>query len=88
MESVTLNVEIPKGIIFALNQGEKEFIEQMKLFTAVKYYKDHKLSMGKAAELAGMKKSDFMFFLGRMGEPVVNYSIEELDNELKRLETL
>lgn len=86
MEIMTLNVEVPKGIMYALNQEQNEFISKMKLFTAVEYYREHKLSLGKAAELAGMQKTEFMFYLGEIGEPVINYSIEELDKELERFE--
>ena len=86
MELMTLNIEIPKGIIYALNQDKEEFVNKMKLFTAIEYYREHKLSLGKAAELAGMKKTDFMFYLGRIGESVINYSTEELDKELERFE--
>ena len=86
MELMTLNLEIPKGIMYALNQEKTEFISKMKLFTAVEYYREHKLSLGKAAELAGMKKTDFMFYLGSIGEPVINYSPDELDKELERFD--
>jgi predicted HTH domain antitoxin len=88
MEVMTLNVEIPKQIMYALNQDENEFINKMKLFTAVEYYREHKLSLGKAAELAGKKKSEFMFYLGSIGESVINYSPDELDKELERFDEI
>ncbi len=55
----------------------------MRLLAAVNYYREHKLSLGKAAQLAGMEKFDFMDYLGFIGVPVINYSAEELDKELE-----
>jgi len=41
----------------------------MKFYTAIELYKMHKLSMGKAAELAEMNKVDFMFELHKYEIP-------------------
>ncbi|GFO96322.1 hypothetical protein ig2599ANME_0510 [groundwater metagenome] len=44
-----------------LIEKEKEkFTEDMKLFTAMKLYEENFLSLGKAAELAGKNKDEFM----------------------------
>ena len=52
-----------------------------KLAVAIYLYLCKKISLGKAAELAGMSKWDFMELLSRLGIPIVNYPPEELEDE-------
>jgi prevent-host-death family protein len=53
------------------------------LSLAVKLYKDDVLSLGKAAKLAGWSVGAFTEELARQDIPVVQYSADELDDELK-----
>ena len=78
-------INVSDSIMLALNESKDEFLKKIKIFAAVEYFKEEKLSLGKAAELAEMDKMDFMFYLGKNGIPVINYSAEELDEELERL---
>ncbi|MCI5132057.1 MAG: hypothetical protein D3904_11175 [Candidatus Electrothrix sp. EH2] len=41
--------------------------------------------MGKAAELAGMNKIDFMFETGKREIPVINYDEDDFKAEIKEL---
>ncbi|HBI36020.1 MAG: hypothetical protein A2355_08900 [Spirochaetes bacterium RIFOXYB1_FULL_32_8] len=75
-------INVSDSIIMALNENKDDFLMKMKLFTAVEYFKEEKLSLGKAAELADMNKIDFMFYLGKNNIPVINYSLEDLEKEL------
>ena len=61
MKSIELTVQIPEDILYTLNETKKDFTRKMKLYAAGELYKLGKLSMGKAAELAGMNKVDFLF---------------------------
>ncbi len=56
--------------------------EEAKLLLAVKLYEVGKLSLGKAAKLAGYSKGTFIELISKMGVPVVNYPAEELDQEM------
>ncbi len=49
-------INVSDSIIMALNENKDDFLMKMKLFTAVEYFKEEKLSLGKAAELADMNK--------------------------------
>jgi len=51
---------------------------------AIKLFDEEIISLGRAAELAGMNRIDFMNLLGEMGIAVVRYSPEELEEELKQ----
>lgn len=50
---------------------------------AVKLYKEEALTLGKAAKLAGQSLESFIERLGKLGIPVVDYSPDEIDKELK-----
>lgn len=53
---------------------------------ALQLYKSHEISLGKAAELAGMAYVDFLSLSSNAGIPVVDYPPEELERELAWLE--
>jgi predicted HTH domain antitoxin len=56
--------------------------KEMTVFLAAKLYEDGKLSMGKAAEMAGVYKWDFPKILSQFGIPLFNYPEEELDEDV------
>lgn len=49
-------IDVSDSILMALNEKKDDFLVKMKIFTAVAYFKEEKLSLGKAAALAGMNK--------------------------------
>jgi len=51
---------------------------------SIKLYEAERVSLGKAAELAGCSKRAFMEILSKEGIPVINISPEDLDRELGR----
>lgn len=62
-----------------------KFVEEMKLFTAMKLYEMNALSLGKVAQLAGKNKEEFMEILSEHRINVIRYPKEELDGEVKFL---
>ncbi len=83
MEFETLEVKIPKEVLLGVKK--EKFTEDMKLFTAMKLYEENFLSLGKAAELAGKNKDEFMEALSEHGIDVIRYSKEELNEEVRFL---
>ena len=86
MAMASVRFEIPEEILYALNESVTEFTLQMRLFTALQLFKNHKLSLGKAAELAGMNKDQFILELDRNKVPLIDYNPDELEEELARFE--
>ncbi len=72
MNANTLKIELP----FTLSE------EEAKRLLAIKLYEVGKISLGKAARLAGFSKQAFIDLLGSYKIPVINYSPEELREEL------
>jgi predicted HTH domain antitoxin len=52
-------------------------------FLCAKLFEAGKLSMGRAAEICAMPYAEFMMKLGTVGVPVISYSDEELQDELR-----
>jgi predicted HTH domain antitoxin len=72
--NMNLVCELPVGV------SENE----AKLLLAIKLYEINKISLGKAAKLAGYSKSAFMEVLGQYQIPIFNYSAEELREEVSQ----
>lgn len=86
MAMTSVRFEIPEEILYTLNESVPEFTLQMRLLTAMQLFKKHKLSLGKAAELAGMDKDQFTIELDRNEIPLIDYDPDELEDELARFE--
>jgi predicted HTH domain antitoxin len=86
MEFETLEIKIPMELLLGVEK--EEFIEDIKLFTAMRLYEKRILSLGKAAELAGKDKDEFMGVLSEHRIDVIRYSKEELDKEIKFLKRI
>lgn len=55
------------------------------LTLAVKLFKEHDISLGKAAELAKMSLAEFSEYVSQLGIPLVDFTEDELDAELDYL---
>lgn len=56
--------------------------DEVQTFLAVKLYETERVSLGQAARLAGFSKRAFIEILGKYKVPVINYSPDELREEL------
>lgn len=68
-----LTLEIPDN----LNMDSNE----MKRMLGAKLYESGKLSLGQAAELAGMSKSGFAEILSKYDVSLINYPISEITKD-------
>ena len=63
--SHTLKIDMPDGAFSALRQDPEGFAKEMRLAAAVKWYELGLISQGKAAEIAGLSREEFMLSLAR-----------------------
>lgn len=56
--------------------------DEAQTLLAVKLYEKERVSLGQAAKLAGYSKRAFIEILGKNNVPVINYSPDELREEL------
>lgn len=88
---VILEVRCPANIYQTLRaEGfDKNTLSQGALESlAVRLYGEHRLSMGKAAELAAMPIVKFMDLLRSLNMPVVEYGEEEYAQDLQTIAEL
>jgi len=85
MRMTELTLCVPEEILYTLNETKNDFIKKMKLYTAIELYRMQKLSMGKASELAGINKIDFMFELGKYEIPAIHYDEDDFKEEIERI---
>ena len=71
----TLVLNLPKTV----KLEERELV----LILATKLYEQGKLSLGQAAELAGLSKRAFMEILGNYGVSVFNYPADDLESDVE-----
>ena len=67
-----LKIELPANVS----------LSEAQLLLAVKLFETGKLSIGQAAKLAGYSKPTFIELLSKMGIPVINYPVEDLEREI------
>jgi predicted HTH domain antitoxin len=83
MATETIEVKIPKELLIGMEK--EKLVEEIKFFMAMRLYEIKVLSLGKAAELAGKDKEEFMRVLSEHGIDVIRYSKEDLDEEMEFL---
>jgi len=84
MKTTQISFEISEGILDVLNESRDQFVRQVRLFTALQLFKSHKLSIGKATELAGMSKDRFLLELDNHAIALIDYDPAELEQERER----
>ena len=72
-------IDVPEKILLAEKTDEIGFSRELRMLAAVKLYELGRLSSGRAAELAGMTRVEFLISLYR-------YRVFPLASELENLE--
>lgn len=72
-------IDVPEKILLAEKTDETAFGREIRILAAVKLYELGRLSSGRAAELAGMPRVEFLLELGR-------YQVFPFEAELSDLE--
>ena len=83
MKTEELTIKYPSGFEDAVHLSKDEMEQHIRLMAALKMFELGKVSSGKAAELAGMSRVEFIETCGRYRVSVFNYTPEELEKEIK-----
>ena len=79
MATQQLIIDVPEQVLLAEKTDARRFGQEMKMLSAVKLYELGRLSSGRAAELAGVSRVEFLSGLSR-------YKVFPLESELRDLE--
>ena len=84
MKTEELNIKYPAGFEHAVHMTKEEIEQHIRLMAALKMFELGKISSGKASELAGMSRSEFLEACGRYRVSIFNYPDEEAETEIKK----
>lgn len=79
MSNREIIIRVPEKVLLAEKADEETFARELPVLAAVKLYELGRLSSGRAAELAGMSRVEFLLALGR-------YKVFPFESELSDLE--
>jgi predicted HTH domain antitoxin len=80
---IALKLEMPEGAFSALRKDPNEFVKELRLAAAVKWYEMGMISQEKAAEIAGLTRDEFISSLSRFNVSPFQYTAEEIEEELR-----
>jgi predicted HTH domain antitoxin len=78
----TIEVTLPEDVFLALRKSPQEVARDVRIAAAVGWYADGLVSQGKASELAGLSRVEFLDELAKRKVPVIQMTVEELRAEL------
>ena len=79
MTTQQIVIDIPEKVLLAEKADAASFAREIRILAAIKLYELGRLSSGRAAELAGMPRVEFLLELGR-------YKVFPFEAELRDLE--
>jgi predicted HTH domain antitoxin len=80
-------IDLPESLLLTTGQSRDEFVKEAKFLLMAKLFEMGRVSSGKAAEICGMQRIDFIYAAGQMGIPVVQLDEDELAREFENVKT-
>ncbi|HEX2573794.1 MAG TPA: UPF0175 family protein [Polyangia bacterium] len=80
----TITLQLPEEVFSALRLSPEGFVRELRLAAAIHWYRRGAISQEKAAAIAGLDRSDFLFALMQAAEDVFVVDFDDLKQELER----
>ena len=77
-----IQVEIPDEVLISLKETSQTMARELRLAAAVKLFELGKLSSGRAAQLAGLSRVEFLLILGRYQVSPFALTPEQLEHDI------
>jgi predicted HTH domain antitoxin len=81
----TITIDFPSDLLLALNENEIELKKNIKISLAIRLYQLQKLTIGKAAQLAGLSRLEFDNLLADNYISISNLDIEDIAEDIKKI---
>jgi len=79
----SLTIPYTDDLLAAMGRSPAQLERELRFLLAVKLFELRRVSGGKAAEVAGMSKVEFLDEVARLGVPTINLEDDQLADELK-----
>ena len=79
-----ITMKLDEDVLSALRRSPNEFACEMRLAAAVHWYERGEISQEKAAQVAGLDRTDFLLALAREGEDAFVVDFADLERERQR----
>ena len=80
----TFSLDLPKEVFSALRRSPEEFVRELRLAAAIHWYERGEISQERAAEIAGLDRTDFLLALSREQADAFVVLMDDLKRELDR----
>ncbi len=78
----TVTLQFPDGIFSALRRSPEEFARELRLAAAILWYERGEISQEKAAQVAGLTRTQFLLELARTKSEAFVVDFDDLRREL------
>jgi predicted HTH domain antitoxin len=78
----TVSIPYSEDLLVATGLSPAALEADLRFWLAVKLFEIRRLSLGKAAELCGMRKLRFAEELGKLKIPIINLEDDQIQDEL------
>lgn len=78
----TITIDLPETVFSALHLVPDDFVKEMRIAAAIKWYEQTRISQDKAAEVAGLTRAAFIVELSKSKISPFQMSEESLKEDL------
>ena len=82
-DTIQVSFTVNRDIFSALRQDPEHFVPELRLAAAIKWYELGIVSQAKAAEIAGISRSEFITELARFKVTPFQYNADEISQEVE-----